>query len=133
MFFHILKKDLKRKKTMNIILLIFIILASMFLASSVDNLMAVNGAIDHFLEISKVSDFLAVALSDGGEDKIARFLQDNENVSEYEAIDTFNLVNEDIKITRTGKTYNADVLLTTEEDGRAKFQMEFDNSGGKRK
>lgn len=30
---------------------------------------------------------------------------------------------------RTGKTYNADVLLTTEEDGRAKFQMEFDNSG----
>ena len=29
---------------------------------------------------------------------------------------------------RTGKTYNADVLLTTEEDGRAKFQMEFDNS-----
>lgn len=30
---------------------------------------------------------------------------------------------------RTGKTYNADLLLTTEEDGRAKFQMEFDNSG----
>ena len=29
---------------------------------------------------------------------------------------------------RTGKTYNADVLLTTEEDGRVKFQMEFDNS-----
>lgn len=98
MFFHILKKDLKRKKTMNIILLLFIILATMFLASSVDNLMAVNGAIDHFLDISKVSDFLAVALSDGGEDKIARFLQDNENVSEYEAIDTFNLVNEDIRI-----------------------------------
>ncbi len=99
MFFHILKKDLKRKKTMNIILLIFIILATMFLASSVDNLMAVNGAIDHFLGISKVSDFLAIVLSDGKEDKIARFLQDNENISEYEVIDTFNLVNEDIKIT----------------------------------
>ena len=35
----------------------------------------------------------------------------------------------DCKSQRTGKTYNADVLLTTEEDGRAKFQMEFDNSG----
>lgn len=37
---------------------------------------------------------------------------------------------------RTGKIYNADLLLTTEEDGRAKFQMEFDNSGkngGKKK
>ena len=37
----------------------------------------------------------------------------------------------DCKSQRTGKTYNADVLLTTEEDGRAKFQMEFDNSGKK--
>ena len=35
----------------------------------------------------------------------------------------------DCKSQRTGRTYNADVLLTTEEDGRAKFQMEFDNSG----
>ena len=36
---------------------------------------------------------------------------------------------------RTGKAYNADVLLTTEADGRARFQMEFDNSkasGGKK-
>lgn len=36
---------------------------------------------------------------------------------------------------RTGKVYNADVLLTTEADGRARFQMEFDNSkasGGKK-
>lgn len=98
MFFHILKKDLKHKKTMNIILLIFIILATMFLASSVDNLMAVNGAIDHFLEISKVSDFVTFALNDGGEDKIAQFLEDNENISEYEVIDTFNLINEDIRI-----------------------------------
>ena len=32
----------------------------------------------------------------------------------------------DCKSQRTGKTYNADVLLTTGEDGRAKFQMEFD-------
>lgn len=39
----------------------------------------------------------------------------------------------DCKSQRTGKTYNADVLLTTEEDGRAKFQMEFDNGGGKKK
>ena len=37
----------------------------------------------------------------------------------------------DCKSQRTGRTYNADVLLTTEEDGRAKFQMEFDNSGKK--
>lgn len=98
MFFRILKRDLKRKKTMNIILLLFIILAAMFLSSSVDNLIAVNGAIDHFIEISKAPDFLSIALTDGKTDEIADFLQDNENVSDYEVISTFNLINEDIAI-----------------------------------
>ena len=51
MFFRILKKDLKRKRTMNFILFLFIILATMFLASSVSNLMAVTGAVDYFMEI----------------------------------------------------------------------------------
>lgn len=84
---------------MNIILLLFIILASMFLASSVDNLIAVNGAIDHFMEISKVPDFLVVALTDGVTDEIADFLEENKWVSEYEVIDGFNLINEDVTIT----------------------------------
>ena len=35
----------------------------------------------------------------------------------------------DCKSKKTGKNYNATVLLTTEADGRAKFQMEFDNGG----
>jgi len=100
MFFRILKKDLKRKKTMNVILLLFIILAAMFLSSSVDNLIAVNGAIDHFIEISKTPDFFTIALTDGETDEIADFLQESENVSEYEVINTFNLINEDITITK---------------------------------
>lgn len=100
MFFRILKKDLKRKKTMNVILLLFIILAAMFLSSSVDNLIAVNGAIDHFLEISKTPDFFTIALTEGKTDEIAEFLEDNENVSEYEIISTFNLINENVTITK---------------------------------
>lgn len=99
MFLRILKKDLKRKRTMNVILLLFIILAAMFLSSSVNNLIAVNGAIDHFIEISKVPDSLVVALTDGVTDEIADFLQANEWVSEYEVIDGFNLLNEDVTIT----------------------------------
>ena len=38
MFWRILKKDLKRKKTMNIILLLFVVLCSMFAAASVNNI-----------------------------------------------------------------------------------------------
>ena len=35
----------------------------------------------------------------------------------------------DCKSQRTGKTYNASVLLNTEADGRAKFSLEFDGGG----
>ena len=37
MLFRILKKDLKRKKVMNAILLCFILLATMFVASGISN------------------------------------------------------------------------------------------------
>ncbi len=36
----------------------------------------------------------------------------------------------DCKSQKTGKTYNASVLLSTEADGRPKFQLEFENGGG---
>ncbi|MCD8321280.1 MAG: DNA topoisomerase 3 [Oscillospiraceae bacterium] len=40
----------------------------------------------------------------------------------------------DCKSQKTGKTYNASLLLSTEADGRAKFTMEFDkDKGGKSK
>ena len=50
MYFNILKKDLKRKKTMNIILLLFIILATTFVSSSVNNMIAVTTALDSYFE-----------------------------------------------------------------------------------
>ena len=37
----------------------------------------------------------------------------------------------DCKSQRTGKTYNAAVMMTTEADGRAQFSLEFENGGGK--
>ena len=37
----------------------------------------------------------------------------------------------DCKSQRTGKTYNASVLMTTETDGRAKFSLEFENGGAR--
>ena len=47
MYWHILKKDLKRKKTMNIILLLFVLLASMFIASGVSNMVTIFSALDN--------------------------------------------------------------------------------------
>ncbi len=56
MFWRILKKDLKRKKTMNIILLLFVILCSMFAAAAVNNIIAVTGGIEHYFDAANVPD-----------------------------------------------------------------------------
>jgi len=58
MFFRILKKDLKRKKTMNIILLLFVILCSMFAAAAVNNIIAVTGGIEHYFDVADVPDVI---------------------------------------------------------------------------
>lgn len=98
MFFHILKKDLKRKKTMNFILLLFIILATMFLASSVNNLLAVNGAIEHYMDIADVADYLTISVVDSENDVIEEYLKDNKFVSDYAVDDTLSVSNDDISI-----------------------------------
>lgn len=56
MFWRILKKDLKRKKTMNIILLLFVILCSMFAAAAANNVIAVTGGIEHYFDAADVPD-----------------------------------------------------------------------------
>ena len=57
MYLNILKKDLKRKRAMNVILMIFIILATMFVSSSVNNILSVTTALDNYFEISDVPDY----------------------------------------------------------------------------
>lgn len=98
MFFRILKKDLQRKRAMNLILLLFVIMAAMFLASSASNLVTVFGAVEHFFEISNVPDYIIISLAEDGEDAIAGFLDESEWVSEYQAVDMLNLANEQIGI-----------------------------------
>ena len=98
MFFRILKNDLKRKRTMNVILFLFIAMATMFLASSVSNLITITGAIDYFMEISKVPDCLMIALSQEDKDEVEAYLGSCEKVKEFEVIDSLTVTNEQITI-----------------------------------
>ncbi len=63
MYLNILKKDLKRKRAMNLILLLFIILATMFVASSVNNVINVTTALDRYFEMANVPDYFVVAMN----------------------------------------------------------------------
>ena len=101
MYLRILKKDLKRKKTMNIILLLFVILATMFAASSVNNIITVMGGLDYYFEKSNVSEhFIITALGNDGKET-EEFLANNSNVKEYRREELSFL--KDTDLTKDGK------------------------------
>lgn len=64
MFVRILKKDLKRKKTMNTILLLFIILATMFVASGLNNVITVMNGTDYYLDQAGIGDYIIITMGD---------------------------------------------------------------------
>ena len=70
MFFEILKRDLKRKKTMNLIIFIFVIMSVTFVCSSVTNLSGTLNSIDEYFKEAGVGDFIAMERK--GEGKTAK-------------------------------------------------------------
>lgn len=76
MYLRILKKDLKRKKTMNIILLIFVILAATFIASSANNLITVSSALDNFIEKADVPDYWFASTNDADVGRFEEFAEE---------------------------------------------------------
>lgn len=94
MYLQILKKDLKRKKTMNIILLVFIMLASMFIASSANNMITIFTALDKYFEKAGVPDYWTVFSGSANKDIYKQFAKSNNYVygfGEMIRIDTNNI------------------------------------------
>lgn len=112
MFFRILKKDICKKKLMNLIILIFIILAGMFLASSVSNLnIALNG-IDNYFSFARIADFTII--SGGKEDtkKAETFIEKEKIVTDYDILDILYMDNSNIFKERNGKEKKLDIKTT---------------------
>lgn len=63
LFFKILKKDIKRKKAMNIILFLFMITASMLIAGSVNMLYSSTTALENFKRVSNTPDNIIITYS----------------------------------------------------------------------
>ena len=103
MYLNILKKDLKRKRAMNIILLVFIILASMFVSSGVSNIMTVTTALDRYFEMADIPDYYAIYQKKASDKDVYKVL---ENAS---AIDEFR-IEEGITITQSNITRKGEPL-----------------------
>ena len=83
MYLKILKKDLKRKKTMNFILLLFMILSVMFSASSVNNIITVMGGLDYYFEKAGMTDYYFISIEPDENDALSEILENEGSVTEY--------------------------------------------------
>lgn len=89
MFFRMLKKDLQKKKTVNIVLLMFIVLASMFLASGINNVVTVMNGTDNYLDKAGIGDFVIITMggkseiSEGRNSTVEKILRNEKTVKDY--------------------------------------------------
>ena len=84
MYLRILKKDLKRKRAMNIILLVFIILASMFVSSSVNNILTISTALEDYFEAAGVPDYLVATKGSAADESIEQAFADVPEITDYQ-------------------------------------------------
>lgn len=144
MYFRILKRDLKRKKTMNVILFLFIIFATTFIASSVNNILSISTAMDSYFEKAEVPDYWICAIAGNESNKIEKFVKNNgysyrkENLLCYEAksvkkngkkidyTNTFSVSNYKTCMTNIFNTQNEKV--TNIKDGEIYITTELMNS-----
>ncbi|MCM1167606.1 MAG: ABC transporter permease [Lachnospiraceae bacterium] len=105
MYLNILKKDLKRRRAMNVILLVFIILASMFVSSGVNNIVSVVAALDNYFDMAGVPDY-AAGITNKSSDKDVRGTI--ENASAIDELRTEEMVfMSQSNIIRDGEPLNA--------------------------
>ncbi len=83
MFLRILKKDLIRKKTMNIILFLFIVLATMFVASGINNVVTVMNGTDYYLDKAGVGDYIILTQGEGAVGALDEMLETEEAIKGY--------------------------------------------------
>ena len=97
MYRKILKKDLKHNKSFNVVLLIFIILASTFISSSINNLIAVTKGLDSFFDKVELSDYIILVSPDMEDtENIDGFLKDNKHVDSYKEDDLLAILSVDL-------------------------------------
>lgn len=144
MYFKMLKKDIRRKKSMNIILLIFIFLATMFISGSLSNLVVISSGTENFFDKAGIKDFSILTMDNAGQgeaqtedekDLVDEFLKANEHIEEYHADDMvyFSKTNieledskEEYKLTATGMITGYDIYQQKffDEENREITEME---------
>ena len=117
MYLRILKKDLKRKRAMNVILLVFIILASMFMASGVSNIITVTTTLDRYFEMADVPDYWVMSENKSSDRDICGTLENASAIDEFRIEEVLRMSQSNIM--RVGEPLNdsnANQILVLQSD-----------------
>lgn len=110
MYFRIIKKDLKRKKTMNVILLIFIMLAATFISSSANNMISVMTALDTYFEMAEVPDYWFLTTDSNSTKRFEEFV--NENNYNFKLLDLMMIDSNEIKLDGSKFEYSGSICIS---------------------
>ena len=131
MIFKVLKKDLKKKKSINIIIVIFVFMATLFISCSVNQLLVSVNGLDDFFNAANVKDYMIFTIGQMGEEltdsdkRLVRFLDDEKDkgVVESYSVDigfwceknnVFNSKGEKIK-------FDDSIVISSAKSGMCKF------------
>lgn len=124
MFFRILKLDLKKKKVMNILLLLFIILASIFSASGLNNIVTVMNGTDYYFDKAEVGDYAIITTNN---DEIFGVLDKEKAVKSYKYDTCILGTKNNIKIKGEKVDTNFNIIFQSLENSSMKFFDKDDN------
>lgn len=134
MLIQILKKDMMKRKGVNLILFLFITIATIFLTSSINNIMIVTSAVDHYMEYANVPDINLVLNTEMDKEKIDTWLDQQASgggVTDYDYNQFYELADQSVTVKKDGQTSKLDnqgtglYLSTMDSD----YSLVFDKEG----
>ncbi len=125
MYFQILERDLKRKKTMNVILLIFILLAVTFIASSVNNMVSVMTTLDSYLEKANIPEYCFSTIDGREMERFGKFAEERDY--DFRCLEMLQINPQDIEIAGRSFDYSNSTYISSLKDSTKVFDEEERN------
>ncbi|WP_049728344.1 ABC transporter permease [Dorea sp. D27] len=128
---NILKRDMKRRKSVNLILFLFIMIATIFLASSVNNILVVTSSVEYYMDYANVPDINLVITGDSEKETLEEWIGDKgPGVEEYDYNTLLTLIKKNITFRKDGgdeqPDLNGGVYLGTTD---ARYCKVYDRNG----
>lgn len=111
MFWQILKKDIMKRKGVNAILFLFITMSTIFLSSSINNIMVISSGLEYYMDYANVPDLNVILNSEVDKNEIDEWLsqeQEKGMVDDFDFNHFVEISNKHITIQRNGKEEGLD-------------------------